>query len=440
MAKKDQEINTQDLVDIDAICDAVSKDLKLPPTNLARGELVSDAVSTGTLAIDLILGGGFAPGRRSNVFGREQAGKTTLLYHAVKACLDRGIYVIFYDFEGSTDGDRVERIGVRHDWTAELKAKQPVLFRYFDKMQHGEQMFQHAHRILQKLPDREEGPVQIVFCLDSLPTVLPQQKAENDETHANSLRARLFSDNLPLIKTLLSSKRCAWLDVNQLRDRPQVRYGSPEYEPCGEAVRTGSDCRLKVKKTIPTGGRGRPENKRYIEEEPSWDGPGVDRYNFANYYVVKNKSFAPFRDATTRMWFEESGQPGRGIDPVYDVYEYLRLTGQVQYRNRPQREFVISLPPFDQEREVLVDEVDKNGEPKVDKDGVVKQKAVKRDAWTWRELKGLVLRPDLHDNIPDITATCRQQIDNHSAFELYFSTRLLESKAMMDRQAKKDGT
>jgi len=388
--------------DIDAIMDSVSKDLKLLPSNLARTALVANALSTGSLALDLVLGGGFAPGRRANVFGREQAGKTTLLYHTVKEALAHDIHVVFYDFEGSTDGDRVQRIGVRHDWTKELKGKKPVLFRYYDRMAHGEHMFRHAHRILEQLPDADDGPTRILFCLDSLPTVLPQQKAENDENNANSLRARLFSDNLPLIKGLLSSKRCTWLDVNQLRDKPQVMYGKSEYEPCGEAVRTGSDCRLKVKKTIPTGGRGRKENRSYIEEEPSWDNIGVDRYNFANYYVVKNKSFAPFRDANVRMWFEESGMPGRGIDPVYDVYEYLRLTNQIEYRNRPQREFLIHLEPYSM-----------------------------RDAWTWRELKALILRPDLHANIPDIISKCRAQIDDGTAFDLYYQTRLSEARGAL---------
>lgn len=429
-AKSDQ--SKGEPLDLDKIIEEEGKALNLTPTNLRRGSLVSDAVSTGSLAADLITGGGFAPSRRSNIFGREQVGKSTFLYNAVKACIAQGIYTLFYDFEGATDAERVNRMGVQVEWFKELEKKEPVLFRYYDTMEHGEQAFRHARRILDRLPNKEVGKVQVAFFLDSLPTVPPKGQVDDDESKQDAMRASMYSKMLPLVKSRIAAKRCIWIDVNQIRTNPrQGGFGSPEYEPCGEAVRTLSDCRIKAKKTIPPPKRGRAEKKAYIEEEPCWDGFGVDRYTFAHLTVTKNKAFSPFRECTVRMWFEEAGESGRGVDPVFDVWQYLKLTGQFVYRTK---QFHISLPPFNQEREVKIPIWDdKAKDHKYDPDtGEIMYKTERKSAWTWKELKDLILNPE---NLKgkgrkqwDIVAVCRKQIRDESAFALYAKARIMESQ------------
>lgn len=416
MARKKETVVSDN---IDSIIDKVSKGVQLPPTNLQRGTLVNDAVSTGSLALDLVIGGGWPPGRRSNIFGKEQVGKSTLLYFAVKACIAQKIHVIFYDWEGSTDSDRIERIGVKSNWVKEIKNKEPIYFRYYDRMKHGQQMFSHAKQILDALPDRDIGPVQVAFFCDSLPTVVPAAQEQDSETGANAVRAQLYSNQLPLIKSRLSAKRCIWIDTNQIRTNPRASFGNPEYEMCGEAVKTLSDVRVKAKKAIPPKGRGRPERKSYIEEEESWDMGGVDRYNFAELTVTKNKAFSPNRQCVMRIWFEEKGSPGRGIDPVFDTYEYLRQTGQISYRAR---HFTIAIAPFSEERRVLSPVIDpKTGEVKHDeKTGEVQMVEEQRSTWTWAELKSLILSPEKRDKKWDLIAACRKQIEDESAFRLYF--------------------
>lgn len=439
----DAEANKAALV-LDAIIDEESKKLNLTPTNLRRGNLVEDAVDTGSLAVNLITGGGFAPARRSNIFGREQVGKSTFLYNAVKACIDAKIFTIFYDFEGSTDADRINRMGVQVEWFKELAAKEPVYFRYYESMKHGQQAFRHARRILDRLEDKDTGKVQVAFFLDSLPTVPPEGQIDDDESGANAMRARMYSDMLPLIKSRIAVKRCIWIDVNQLRDRPQTRFGNPEYEPCGETVRTLSDCRIKAKKAIPPGKRGRAEKKSYIEEEPCWDGFGVDRYTFAHMTVTKNKAFSPFRECMVRIWFEEAGQSGRGIDPVFDVWEYLSLTGQLIYKAR---QFHISLSPFDKEREVLVPVWDeKEKAQKLDpKTGELMFKTDTKSAWTWQELKALILDPKVLKGAGrkkwDIVDACRKQIRDESAFKMYADHRvyLSQKNAQKKKAEEEDG-
>jgi RecA/RadA recombinase len=420
-------------IDIDKIINEANKGLKLLPTNLVRGDLVSDAVPTGSLALDLILGGGWAPCRRSNVFGREGSGKSTLLYHAVKACIDQKIHVVFYDFEGSTDGDRVERIGVKHNWLKELKADEPVYFRYYNTMKDGEQMFMHAHQILDALPDVESGPVQVAFFLDSIPTVPTRRQMGTPDTEQPSLRARLFSSQLPVIKSQIAAKRCIWIDTNALREKPGQKFGNPEYEAGGDAVKSQSDCRVKAKKTIAPVGRGKSENKSYIEEEDALDG-GLDRYNFISFYTVKNKSFSPFRECVLRIWFEAGGQPLGMLDPVYDVYEYLRLTNQIRYKAH---QFHISLSPFDQERSVTIEETTDKGEPKYDaKTGEVLTKTFNKTEWTWLELKQYILNPPKSKKI-NMRELCRAQIADGSAFKLYFDAITYRQELAATRKAEK---
>jgi RecA/RadA recombinase len=261
--------------------------------------------------------------------------------------------------------------------------------------------------------------------------VVPAAQEDDPETNVNALRASLYSNQLPLIKSRLSAKRCVWIDTNQIRTNPRSSFGNPEYEMCGEAVKTLSDVRVKAKKAIPPKGRGRPERKNYIEEEPSWDKTGIDRYNFAHLSVVKNKAFSPNRECDVRVWFESNGEPGRGIDPVYDCYEYLRLTGQIQYRAR---QFTIALEPFGQERKVKVPQIDPKTKEHVydQKTGEVLMMEDKRSTWTWDELKELILGGQGLRGAWNLLNACRKQIDDGTAFRLYFET---QTAAIMKQQA-----
>ena len=172
----------------------------------------------------------------------------------------------------------------------------------------------------------------------------------------------------------------------------------------------------------------------------SWDGASVDRYNYAHLTVTKNKAFSPNRECDLRIWFEENGQPGRGIDQVYDCYEYLRLTGQIQYHSRPFRHFTISISPFNKDRNVLVPEVDpKTGDPVHDKDGVVKMMEDTRSTWTWKELKELILNPANYRKNREswnLVAACRKQLQENTAFRLYFDS--MTNQAMRGISAAED--
>jgi RecA/RadA recombinase len=233
-----------------------------------------------------------------------------------------------------------------------------------------------------------------------------------------------------MIKNRLGNKRACIIGTNQLRLRPGA-YGNPEYEPGGEAIKFFSDVRVKTKTIAVPNGTG------HVEEEPCWDGDGIDRYRYVNLSVPKNKVFSPFRQSTIRFWFEEKGSPGRGIDPVFDCFQYLEETGQVSGKGR----YAITLEGLWTDRQ-----------------------------WTWKEFKKFILNPNrlesyaefgfsdpeidtlakefkgcggvnpyvvyedknvnklakelrkLLDTKLDIHAACRAQISDSSAFKMYFNT------------------
>jgi hypothetical protein len=105
-----------------------------------------------------------------------------------------------------------------------------------------------------------------------------------------------------------------------------VMFGSPEYEPCGEALKLFSDVRIRnTARAIPWSGM-----KGMIEEEKSIDGKGVDTYRYIHMRAIKNKLGAPNLEGWARLWVSDRKGQGCGFDPVYDTYEYAKMTGQVK--------------------------------------------------------------------------------------------------------------
>jgi hypothetical protein len=162
-----------------------------------------------------------------------------------------------------------------------------------------------------------------------------------------------------------------------------IVHNSPEYEPGGETPKFASDLRLRVSK------RAIPQGKGPIEEEPCWNEKGVDRYIYTIMRTIKNRGFSPFRETWMRIWFEECGQPGRGIDPVYDTYQYLNMTGQLSERK---------------------------GYYSINVDGFKGDKRL-----TWQQFKALILDPEAKkDAGTDIRQLLRNQFGTNEAFERYF--------------------
>jgi hypothetical protein len=285
----------------------------------------------------------------------------------------------------------MNRIGVKTDFRKDIKEGKPIYYRYYQP-DNGEQFFRLMRRVGLKLEDRSEGIVQGLFFSDSVPAMLPESREADDEKNPMALNARMFSESFPLVKSLIAKKRITAVLTNQIRVKPGVSFGNPEYEPGGQAVQFYADQRLRVdSRSIPTHAPG--GLKGPIAEEPCWDGNGIDRYRYGFARCTKNKVFSPFRETWFRIWFEEGGQPGRGIDPVFDVYQYLVETGQVEkVKKGRSAAYKILLPGWDHE------------------------------PCTWPEFKEIVLNPDKQRSKEwQLYMMCRKQIESGEAFSLYFN-------------------
>lgn len=383
MSKTKKELKVT-AIDFAKIIETANKGIDLAPVSLKRSSSVQDSVPSGSLVFDLITGGGFPPGRWTTLYGGEGSGKSLTTCQAIKHALDLGIPTFAFDHEGSYDPSFMSRMGIDFN---KLTLDTSNFFYY--QPETGEMTYRYIHRILDQLPDKSEGPVSAIFIIDSLPAMLPEARDENDNSSPMGAVARMHSLNMPLIVTKIASKRVCILATNQMRNKIGA-YGDPSIESCGEAPKYFSHVRVKMSLRS-------FKEEGPIHEEPAWDGVGIDRYKLCEIRTVKNKVFSPFRQSTMRLWFEEKGAPGRGIDPVYDCYQYLVETGQaVMSRGR----IALIVPGWTNR------------------------------TYLWKEFKELILVPEDRlavvaerykvDENSSLRLYCRSQLNDGSAFTKYF--------------------
>lgn len=340
-----------------------------------------DRVSTGNLCLDLILGGGISPSMMTFA-GGEQSAKTTTAISVMGASVDQKVGLrVLWDAEGSsgsstdyisnifrTMGVKVsieELFGRREkgkyttaplvyyrdegelktffDWTAALLRRLP------DKRFEGGRWWYIYERTKENLAaykgqaDRamssannaiyipaEDGALQALLLIDSWPSLLPAGLDEDEAKAGMALSAREFSQHLPRLKGKLRSKRVALLGINQLRERPGFNMGDPRYEPGGQALRFLSDVRIWYTARALSGVPFSPKGKGMVEEEPSVsvDG-GTDTYRYIHARAIKNKLSVPGRETWLRIWVQDAEGNANGLDPVWDAFYVLHLTGQV---------------------------------------------------------------------------------------------------------------
>lgn len=198
----------------------------------------------------------------------------------------------------------------------------------------------------------ERPGIQAAILLDSLPSLI-LQAIDDEESEGNdlALNARAFSKYLPRVKGYLKSKCVALIAINQVREAPMVRYGDPTYEPGGKAIGFNTDVRLRVQpRAVPEGwerGKDDEGNKSSaFAVEPSVYGKGEDQYVFRRIANTKNKTGIPYRKGWLRIWMKDHKGIGHGVDPVYDTYQYLQMTGQFIGSRKDKKGFGIALPEY----------------------------------------------------------------------------------------------
>ncbi|ACC99072.1 RecA protein [Elusimicrobium minutum Pei191] len=190
-----------------------------------------DAISTGALSLDLALGvGGVPRGRVIEIYGPEAGGKTTLSLHIAAQAQKSGGVVAFIDAEHALDPVYANSIGVDVD---ELFVSQP---------DSGEQALEIAEKLVRS------GAIDLII-IDSVAALVPRAEIEGEMGDAHvGLQARLMSQALRKLTSLLAKTKTSIIFINQIRQKIGIMFGNPETTPGGLALKFYSSVRIDVRK------------------------------------------------------------------------------------------------------------------------------------------------------------------------------------------------
>ncbi|MGE3182327.1 MAG: recombinase RecA, partial [Phycisphaerae bacterium] len=190
-----------------------------------------DGISTGSLSLDLALGGSGIPrGRVIEVFGPESSGKTTLTLHIIAEAQRAGGAAAFIDAEHAFDPTWAKRIGINLE---ELMVNQPNC---------GEEALEICELLVR-------SNALDVIVVDSVAALVPRQELEGQMGDSQvGVQARLMSQAMRKLTGVSAKSRTSVIFINQIREKIGVMYGSPETTPGGRALKFYSSVRIDVRR------------------------------------------------------------------------------------------------------------------------------------------------------------------------------------------------
>ena len=239
-----------------------------------------EAVSTGSLTLDIALGiGGLPKGRIVEIYGPESSGKTTMTLQAIAECQKSGGTCAFIDAEHALDPQYARKLGVDID---NLLVSQP---------DNGEQALEIADMLVRS------GAVDMIV-VDSVAALTPKAEIEGEmgDSHMG-LHARLMSQALRKMTGNAKRSNCMVIFINQIRMKIGVMFGSPETTTGGNALKFYASVRLDIRRIGQV-----KEGDEIIGSE-------------TRVKVVKNKMAPPFREALFQILY------GKGVNHLGELID-----------------------------------------------------------------------------------------------------------------------
>ena len=197
----------------------------------ASQNLSVEGISTGSLGLDIALGGqGIPRGRIIEVYGPESSGKTTLALHVCGEAQKSGGIAAIIDAEHAFDPSWAKKLGVELET---LLVSQPSS---------GEEAMQICEMLV------KSNAVDVIV-VDSVAALVPKKELEGEigDSHVG-LQARLMSQAMRKLTGAIAKSKCAVIFINQIREKVGVMFGSPETTPGGRALKFYSSCRIDVRR------------------------------------------------------------------------------------------------------------------------------------------------------------------------------------------------
>lgn len=277
-------INAERFKQFQATIDNVNRDKKYQTGDgsqdilrkLGDQPLEVETISSGSMVLDQILGGGLAKGRVIEIYGPESSGKTSIALTAVGNVQQAGGTAVFLDVEHALDPRYAAKLGVK---VKDLAVAQP----------------NSAEQTLDLLQDLTESGVVDIIVLDSVAALVPQAELDGDASDVTvALAARLMSKALRKLVGAANRNNTTIIFLNQTRDKIGgfSPVGIPQTTPGGKALRFYASQRIEIKKGAPVKGDNPNDKKDVIGNE-------------IKFKIVKNKIAPPYGTGVSVLTFNQ---------------------------------------------------------------------------------------------------------------------------------------